>query len=569
MSYQALYRKWRPATFDEVRGQDAVVTTLKHQIVSDRIGHAYLFCGTRGTGKTSVAKIFSRAANCPNRMEHGGNPCNACEECRSIADGRSMNVFEIDAASYTGVDNIREIREQMDYPPSSGRFKIFIIDEVHMLSTNAFNALLKTLEEPPAYGIFILATTDPQKVPQTILSRCQRYDFRRITQQGIFSHLTELCRQENADVHPDALRYIAGLADGSMRDALSLLDQCLGYQREGALRYEDVLEIVGSADVSVYSELLRAVQAGKAEETLRITDRVLNGGSEVSVLITDFMKYLRSVFLYQSAGAGDLIEVPEDRLPMLEEDSRLLPGAELIGLMTALGELLNRCRFAPRKRVLLETELLRLSSGMTAGRADPRIRIALEQPVREAPEAAPKPGSFRERLMAESRQEAPKPAQREEKPAPAEEKPAPPEEKPAPERTETAAAAQPAPAGAPAAEQPEAAAGKLEIVRTHWDELTAGLSPANRALFKSVGITEERGNIVLVFKNMINFRMASSNTDENGLIRLRELCRERLGIAVPFLARPATAKEMKEEPEARVSDEDLARINFPVTFEKN
>ena len=227
MSYTALYRKWRPTSFEEVRGQDHIVKTLKNQINSGRIGHAYLFCGTRGTGKTSIAKIFARAVNCEHPVD--GSPCGECSMCRQIAEGASLNVVEIDAASNNGVENIRDIREQVQYPPTDGRYRVYIIDEVHMLSIGAFNALLKTLEEPPSYVIFILATTEVHKIPITILSRCQRYDFKRISIDTIAGRLAELTQAEQIDVDDRALRYVARAADGSMRDALSLLDQCVAF----------------------------------------------------------------------------------------------------------------------------------------------------------------------------------------------------------------------------------------------------------------------------------------------------------------------------------------------------
>lgn len=213
MSYTALYRKFRPATFDEVKGQDHIVKTLQNQIEANRIGHAYLFCGTRGTGKTSIAKIFAKAVNCEHPVN--GSPCNECASCKAIAAGSSMNVVEIDAASNNGVDNIRQIREEIQYSPADGKYKVYIIDEVHMLSIGAFNALLKTLEEPPAYVIFVLATTEPHKIPITILSRCQRYDFKRITIDTIADRLSELMEKEQVTVEDKAIRYVAKAADGS------------------------------------------------------------------------------------------------------------------------------------------------------------------------------------------------------------------------------------------------------------------------------------------------------------------------------------------------------------------
>ena len=257
MSYTALYRKFRPAEFEDVKGQDHIVTTLKNQIRAERIGHAYLFCGTRGTGKTTVAKIFARAVNCQHPVD--GSPCGECEMCRAIAAGTSMNVIEIDAASNNGVDNIREIREEVAYRPTEGRYKVYIIDEVHMLSIGAFNALLKTLEEPPEYVIFILATTEAHKIPITILSRCQRYDFKRITIDTIAARMNDLMQQEQVEVEEKAIRYIAKAADGSMRDALSLLDQCIAFYLGQKLTYDHVLEVLGAVDTDVFSMLLRNV----------------------------------------------------------------------------------------------------------------------------------------------------------------------------------------------------------------------------------------------------------------------------------------------------------------------
>lgn len=255
MSYTALYRKWRPVSFDEVKGQDHIVKTLKNQITSGRIGHAYLFCGTRGTGKTSIAKIFAKAVNCESPVD--GSPCGECSMCRQIASSASLNVVEIDAASNNGVENIRDIRDQVQYPPTEGRYRVYIIDEVHMLSIGAFNALLKTLEEPPSYVIFILATTEVHKIPITILSRCQRYDFKRITIDTISARLHELTQAEQIDVEERALRYVAKAADGSMRDALSLLDQCTAFHFGEKLTYDNVLEVLGAVDNSVFSSLFR------------------------------------------------------------------------------------------------------------------------------------------------------------------------------------------------------------------------------------------------------------------------------------------------------------------------
>lgn len=254
MPYTAMYRKFRPRTFSEIQGQDHIVTALRNQIRSDRIGHAYLFCGTSGTGKTTAAKILAKAVNCEHPIN--GEPCGKCQSCMGIQKGVLTNVVEIDAASNNGVDNIRDIKEQVKYSPQEGKYRVFIIDEVHMLSVGAFNALLKTLEEPPSYVIFILATTEVHKIPTTILSRCQRYDFHRITVAVITRQLKNLSEQEGIEIEEKALRYIAKLADGSMRDALSLLDQCIAFYLGKSITYENVLDVLGREDIIFYDKLL-------------------------------------------------------------------------------------------------------------------------------------------------------------------------------------------------------------------------------------------------------------------------------------------------------------------------
>ncbi|MDE7430282.1 MAG: DNA polymerase III subunit gamma/tau, partial [Lachnospiraceae bacterium] len=317
MSYTALYRKFRPNRFEEVKGQEHIVTTLQNQIKTDRIGHAYLFCGTRGTGKTSIAKIFARAVNCEHPVE--GSPCGECASCKAIAAGASMNVIEIDAASNNGVDNIREIVEEVSYSPAEGRFKVYIIDEVHMLSIGAFNALLKTLEEPPSYVIFILATTEVHKIPITILSRCQRYDFRRITIETIVERLRELMEQEQVQVEEKALRYVAKNADGSMRDALSLLDQCIAFHFGQELTYDKALDVLGAVDTEVFSRLLRHVLQQDVTGCIGLLEEIVMQGRELTQFVTDFTWYLRNLLLLKSSDdIEDIIDVSSDNLLRLK-----------------------------------------------------------------------------------------------------------------------------------------------------------------------------------------------------------------------------------------------------------
>lgn len=360
MSYTALYRKWRPSTFDEVKGQEHIVTTLKNQVINDRIGHAYLFCGTRGTGKTSVAKILAKAVNCAHPVD--GNPCGECEVCRAVAAGASMNVIEIDAASNNGVDNIREIKEEVAYPPTQGRFKVYIIDEVHMLSIGAFNALLKTLEEPPAYVIFILATTEAHKIPITILSRCQRYDFKRISIDTISARLSELMVAEDISADERALRYVAKAADGSMRDALSLLDQCLAFYMGQELKYENVLEVLGAVDTEVFSDFFRGIVAGDAIGLIHKLEKIIIDGRDLSQFVSDFTWYLRNLMLLQSqTDASDVLEMSEENMKLLKEDAKLTDLNGVMRYIRIFSELSGQLKSSSQKRVMVEVALIKMT----------------------------------------------------------------------------------------------------------------------------------------------------------------------------------------------------------------
>lgn len=360
MSYTALYRKWRPASFDEVKGQDHIVKTLKNQITSGRVGHAYLFCGTRGTGKTSIAKIFAKAVNCEQPTD--GSPCGSCAMCNQIGVGASLNVVEIDAASNNGVENIREIREQVQYPPTEGNYRVYIIDEVHMLSIGAFNALLKTLEEPPPYVIFVLATTEVHKIPITILSRCQRYDFKRITIDTITEHLKELIEAEQIEVEERALRYVAKMADGSMRDALSLLDQCAAFHFGERLTYDNVLEVLGAVDNSVFSSLFRAIAAGRTTDCIYKIEEMIVQGRELSQFVTDFIWYMRNLLILKTADdAENMLDMSTDNLKLLKEEGDLTDAETLMRYIRVFSELAGQLRYASQKRVLVELAFIRLT----------------------------------------------------------------------------------------------------------------------------------------------------------------------------------------------------------------
>ena len=362
MSYTAMYRRFRPTTFEEVKGQDAIVTTLKNQIRSDRIGHAYLFCGTRGTGKTSIAKLFAKSVNCEHPVD--GSPCGECASCKAIAEGRSMNVIEIDAASNNGVDNIREIVNEVAYSPTEGKYRVYIIDEVHMLSAGAFNALLKTLEEPPSYVIFILATTEANKIPVTILSRCQRYDFKRLTVEQIEERMKEALAAagEELPIEEKALKYLAKSADGAMRDAWSLLDQCLAFHFGHELTYDMVLDVLGAVDTSVFSKLLRCVIARDVAGCIGVLEEIVLQGRDMSQFVSDFTWYLRNLLLVKTSGDSceEVIDISSENLARLKEEAQQIEVDAIMRDIRCFSELSGRIRYAGQKRVLIEMALIRL-----------------------------------------------------------------------------------------------------------------------------------------------------------------------------------------------------------------
>lgn len=359
MSYQALYRKFRPEHFEDVKGQEHIVTTLKNQIKADHIGHAYLFCGTRGTGKTTVAKIFAKAVNCENPSEKG--PCGECEMCRSIASGSSMNVVEMDAASNNKVDDIRQVIEEVQYSPPQGKYKVYIIDEVHMLSTSAFNALLKTLEEPPSYLIFILATTEVHKIPLTIMSRCQRYDFKRISVDTIAARLQELLDREGIQAEEKALQYIAKLADGALRDGLSLLEQCISFYFGETLTYEKVLSVLGAVDNDVYAAFAGKLAENNVAAMMEMIDRIIAEGKDLTRFCDEFIWYLRNILIVKSTEQpGHIIDMSEENLKTLTEIGANMEMEMVFRYIRVLSEVQNQMKYATQKRVLFEVALIKL-----------------------------------------------------------------------------------------------------------------------------------------------------------------------------------------------------------------
>ena len=537
MSYTALYRKWRPRVFGDVKGQDHIVTTLQNQIRSERIGHAYLFCGTRGTGKTSVAKIFAKAVNCEHPED--GSPCGECPSCQQIQAGTSLNVVEIDAASNNGVENIREIRDQVQYPPTEGKYRVYIIDEVHMLSTGAFNALLKTLEEPPSYVIFILATTEVHKIPITVLSRCQRYDFRRITVDTIADRLKELTDAEGMAVEDRALRYVAKAGDGSMRDALSLLDQCAAFHYGETLTYENVLDVLGAVDNRVFRELFGALRNGQTKECILRLEEMVIQGRELSQFVADFIWFLRNLLILKTADeAEELLDMSEDNLKQLREDAALADENVLMRYIRVFSEVLNQIRFAAQKRVLVELAFIRLTKPEMEQSMDAVLERLerLERQMEEGIPAAPWPGNMagdgsQPALPQAVQPQAPSLESREAEP-----------------RTVTL---------------PKAQLEDLNLIRNEWGKIVREMGMSIRPSFRETVGEPGDSCLCIVFSDAMNFSMGSRPSILGDLERHVE---QAYGKSIYFKAR---LRENGERLDTRyITDEELREnIHMDITIE--
>lgn len=358
MSYLALYRKYRSKTFDEIVGQKHITQSLINQIKNDEVGHAYLFTGTRGTGKTSIAKIFAKAINCLSPVN--GSPCGKCQACRALNDAGSVDIFEIDAASNNRVDEIRELRERVKYPPVTCRYKVYIIDEVHMLTDSAFNALLKTLEEPPSYVVFILATTEVQKLPATILSRCMRFDFKLLTEEELESHLKYVFKDSGIKYEDSAVSTIARLGAGSVRDTLSIADMCVAYSNRN-VTYNSVIEAVGMTDRNTMKILLSAVLDKNEGEVLSNIDMVARAGKNITQLAKDLVGYVRDLLIVKTCkDYKSILKLPSDQIKELEELSKKTDNTRLIDILTVLSSLDNEFRYSTNPRGLLEIKLVML-----------------------------------------------------------------------------------------------------------------------------------------------------------------------------------------------------------------
>ncbi len=378
--YTALYRTERPEIFSEVIGQEHIVRILKHQIKTGTVSHAYLFCGTRGTGKTTTARILAKAVNCLNENE---SPCGVCENCMAIKEGQFMDVIEIDAASNNGVDNIRELRESVKYPPAVGRKKVYIIDEVHMLSTGAFNALLKTLEEPPENVMFILATTDPQKLPQTILSRCMRLDFKRVPEKVLIDHMKRICDEREIEISDSALRLLAANADGSVRDGLSILDQCLS-AGDKVLDRDLILDFLGTVSEEFFIELTEKVALHDVPGALLKIDEAVQEGKDVKQLMKDWMSHYRSLLITKYIkNAEDMLNMSTENIEKLREQSERISLEEINNGIVTLSKSISDARYSTQPRILLELAAVTIASGLSEAPVQMQAKMVQSTPVKQ------------------------------------------------------------------------------------------------------------------------------------------------------------------------------------------
>ena len=358
MAYTALYREWRPKTFYDVVGQEHITTTIKNQILNNRIAHAYLFCGTRGTGKTSTAKVFAKALNCLNLKD--GEPCNECTMCTKINDGLAIDVTELDAASNNGVDKIRDIIDDVKYPPQEARYKVYVMDEVHMLSTGAVNAFLKTLEEPPSNVIFILATTDPQKLPITILSRCQRFDFKRINNKDIIGRLRKIVTQQNVEIEDKSLALIARVSDGAMRDSLSILDQSIA-MGDGTVSYDSLINMLGLVTNEHLFTLTSAIINKNVEKAMNIIDEVVYAGKDIYLFIKDLVGHYRNILMVKvTHNPEEVLDMAEENIALVKEQGSRIRVEEVMRAIRILQEAEGNAKLSKQARLYLELATIQI-----------------------------------------------------------------------------------------------------------------------------------------------------------------------------------------------------------------
>jgi len=358
LGYTALYREWRPKNFEDVVGQEHITTTLKNEIINDRIAHAYLFCGTRGTGKTSTAKVMAKALNCLNLRN--GEPCNECEMCKKINSGLAIDVTELDAASNNGIDKIRDIIDDTKYPPQEAKFKVYIMDEVHMLSVGAVNAFLKTLEEPPKNVIFILATTDPQKLPITILSRCQRFDFKRINQKEICARLRKITDSQNIECEQKSLELISRVCDGAMRDALSILDQAIA-MGENEIKYEDLISILGLVTNEYLFDITNSILDRNIEKAILIVDKMVYAGKYIQLFIKDFINHFRNLLMVKvTKNPEEVLDMSIENITLIKEQGRKIRVEEIMRIIRILQDAENNSKMSKQSRLYLELSIIKM-----------------------------------------------------------------------------------------------------------------------------------------------------------------------------------------------------------------
>jgi len=515
--YQALYRKWRPRTFSDVSGQETVTTALKNELKTGRLSHAYLFTGCRGTGKTTCAKILAKAVNCAHPVD--GDPCNECAVCRGIDDGSILDVAEIDAASNNGVDSIRDLRDEVAFTPVSGKYRVYIIDEVHMLSAGAFNALLKTLEEPPAHVIFILATTEVHKLPATILSRCQRFDFGRIRPEDIAARIHYVAGQEGLTVTEEAAMLLARLADGALRDALSLLDQCASVSHN--ITMDTVTQVTGMAGQDTLVELTDCVARQDAAAALALVDRLYRSAKDMERLCAEWVTYLRNLMILHSVqDAGELVVATPDELARMRAEAQKLGLPTILHMMEVLQSALDRLRGGVSRRVEMEMAVLRLCDprldGSTAALTH-RLDV-LEAAVRAGvPAAAPLP--------------TPAPV------AQADPIPAPAAEIPAPEEAPPVEAVIPSPTPVVAAEAPF---GEWPRV---LDDLQRACPPLY-GILRDTAALEKEGHIIICIENPLLAQVLKEGGNKEQLVAaITRVC----GAPRPMKLRAVKKEEPKAE----------------------
>lgn len=370
MGYTALYRKFRPINFSEMVGQEHITRTLKNQIISNRVGHAYLFNGGRGTGKTSAAKILARAINCLNPKD--GEPCNECEICKGAISGSLTDIVEMDAASNNSVEDIRSIREEVNFLPTKAKYRVYIIDEVHMLSTGAFNALLKTLEEPPEHVKFILATTEPQKLPATILSRCQRFDFKRISNEDIIKRLKIVCNESNIEISEGALNIIATLSEGAMRDALSILERCV-QDGENKIDEDKIKDLVGIPKITFVHDITKAIIEYNIDDALKNVNKVLDDGKDITNLLWEIVKYIKDMLVYKACNKLELYS--EEEIKDIQQLSKNVSKERLISLVYELSELENNIKWSTQKTIMFHAGIIKLCNRLESNTGSLEERI--------------------------------------------------------------------------------------------------------------------------------------------------------------------------------------------------